>query len=83
MVITFFFVQTVRYFKSIEHVHQSIIGPHNLGLQGNLLRNMVDLNQAAKRRRRLMLQSLLNDQDEENHSHFSSDEDAQKKRHKK
>ncbi|KAI8370926.1 glucosamine-6-phosphate isomerase [Blakeslea trispora] len=53
-------VKTVRYFKSIEHVHQSIIGPHNLGLQGNLLRNMID-NQTAKHRRRLMLQSLLND----------------------
>ncbi|KAI9276665.1 glucosamine-6-phosphate isomerase 1 [Phascolomyces articulosus] len=57
-------VKTVKYFKSIEHVHHSIIGKHNLGLQGNLLRNMVDTNQAAKRRRRLMLQSLLNDEDE-------------------
>lgn len=69
--------QTVRYFKSIEHVHQSIIGPHNLGLQGNLLRNMVDANQAAKRRRRLMLQSLLNDDDEEEEKSntFSDNED--------
>lgn len=60
-------VKTVRYFKSIEHVHHSIIGPHNLGLQGNLLRNMTDIetSQAAKRRRRLMLQSLLNDDDQE------------------
>jgi glucosamine-6-phosphate deaminase len=59
----------VRYFKSIEHVHQSIIGTHNLGLQGNLLRNMVDSNNpTAKRRRRLMLQSLLNDEDQDDTS---------------
>ncbi|KAI7868269.1 hypothetical protein BDF14DRAFT_1794700 [Spinellus fusiger] len=61
-------VKTVKYFKSIEHVHQSIIGPHNLGLQGNLLRNMVDIHQAAKRRRRLMLQSLLNHDDDNDSS---------------
>ncbi|KAI9005500.1 glucosamine-6-phosphate isomerase 1 [Phycomyces nitens] len=59
-------VKTVKYFKSIEHVHHSIIGPHNLGLQGNLLRNMINTDQAAKRRRRLMLQSLLNNDDDNN-----------------
>ncbi|KAI9304211.1 glucosamine-6-phosphate isomerase [Cunninghamella echinulata] len=68
-------VKTVKYFKSIEHVHHSIIGPHNLGLQGNLLRNMVDTNQAAKRRRRLMLESLLNKDDEDNESSLSSSDD--------
>ncbi|KAG0165995.1 Glucosamine-6-phosphate isomerase 1 [Apophysomyces sp. BC1015] len=80
-------VKTVKYFKSIEHVHHSIIGPHNLGLQGNLLRNMVDTHQAAKRRRRLMLQSLLNhdDDDEEEEEHNSSsassdDDELHKKR---
>ncbi|CAO0793495.1 unnamed protein product [Mucor circinelloides] len=30
-------VKTVKYFKSIEHVHQSLIGKENLGLQGELL----------------------------------------------
>ncbi|KAI8972022.1 glucosamine-6-phosphate isomerase 1 [Mycotypha africana] len=30
-------VKTVRYFKSIEHVHSSLIGKENLGLQGELL----------------------------------------------
>ncbi|KAL0073264.1 glucosamine-6-phosphate isomerase [Phycomyces blakesleeanus] len=30
-------VKTVKYFKSIEHVHQSLIGQENLGLQGQLL----------------------------------------------
>ncbi|KAI8384899.1 glucosamine-6-phosphate isomerase 1 [Radiomyces spectabilis] len=79
-------VKTVKYFKSIEHVHHSIIGPHNLGLQGNLLRNMVDTNQAAKRRRRLMLQSLLNNDDDEDKddqqisSSESSDEGPNKRR---
>ncbi|CAO3600642.1 unnamed protein product [Absidia cylindrospora] len=68
-------IKTVKYFKSIEHVHHSIIGPHNLGLQGNLLRNMVDTNQAAKRRRRLMLQSLLNDEDGDEGSTLSSSGD--------
>ncbi|KAI8143531.1 glucosamine-6-phosphate isomerase [Fennellomyces sp. T-0311] len=29
-------VKTVKYFKSIEHVHQSLIGKENLGLQGEL-----------------------------------------------
>ncbi|SAM04135.1 hypothetical protein [Absidia glauca] len=69
-------IKTVKYFKSIEHVHHSIIGPHNLGLQGNLLRNMMDSNQAAKRRRRLMLQSLLNSEDEDQGCALSSDSDS-------
>ncbi|KAI8337298.1 glucosamine-6-phosphate isomerase [Chlamydoabsidia padenii] len=30
-------VKTVKYFKSIEHVHQSMIGPENLSLQGQVL----------------------------------------------
>ncbi|KAG2203605.1 hypothetical protein INT47_011699 [Mucor saturninus] len=29
-------VKTVKYFKSIEHVHQSLIGPENLSLQGGV-----------------------------------------------
>jgi glucosamine-6-phosphate deaminase len=27
-------MQTVKYFKSIEHVHQALIGTENLSLQG-------------------------------------------------
>ncbi|KAJ2963928.1 hypothetical protein NQZ79_g1158 [Umbelopsis isabellina] len=38
--------QTVKYFKSIEHVHQSLIGKENLGLQGEVL------SEESKRRRR-------------------------------
>ncbi|CAO3702941.1 unnamed protein product [Rhizopus stolonifer] len=29
-------MKTVKYFKSIEHVHQSLIGPENLSLQGGV-----------------------------------------------
>ncbi|CAM0137104.1 Glucosamine-6-phosphate isomerase (Glucosamine-6-phosphate deaminase) (GNPDA) (GlcN6P deaminase) [Umbelopsis sp. WA50703] len=39
-------VKTVKYFKSIEHVHQSLIGKENLGLQGEVL------SEESKRRRR-------------------------------
>lgn len=31
-----FFFQTVKYFKSIEHVHHSLIGAENLSLQGGV-----------------------------------------------
>lgn len=36
-ILTCHVIQTVKYFKSIEHVHQSLIGKENLGLQGELL----------------------------------------------
>ncbi|CAO3684177.1 unnamed protein product [Umbelopsis ramanniana] len=39
-------VKTVKYFKSIEHVHQALIGKENLGLQGEVL------SEQSKRRRR-------------------------------
>lgn len=38
--------KTVKYFKSIEHVHQALIGKENLGLQGEVL------SEQSKRRRR-------------------------------
>jgi hypothetical protein len=38
--------KTVKYFKSIEHVHQALIGKENLGLQGEVL------SEQTKRRRR-------------------------------
>jgi hypothetical protein len=31
-----FSFQTVKYFKSIEHVHHSLIGAENLSLQGGV-----------------------------------------------
>jgi glucosamine-6-phosphate deaminase len=51
----------VKYFKSIEHVHQSLIGPHNLGLQGNLLRSMKDTDEDTTKRRKLFIGAVLND----------------------
>ncbi|KAG2189287.1 hypothetical protein INT44_004429 [Umbelopsis vinacea] len=74
-------VKTVKYFKSIEHVHQSLIGPHNLGLQGNLLRSMKDSDENTGKRRKLFLGTVLND-DREPHaasvSSSSSDEEPPK-----
>ncbi|GAA5802777.1 glucosamine-6-phosphate isomerase [Helicostylum pulchrum] len=42
-------VKTVKYFKSIEHVHQSLIGPENLSLQGGVkqLRKIVVASRSA------------------------------------
>ncbi|KAG2185885.1 hypothetical protein INT43_002323 [Umbelopsis isabellina] len=57
-------VKTVKYFKSIEHVHQSLIGPHNLGLQGNLLRSMKDTDENVTKRRKLFLGTVLNTDEE-------------------
>lgn len=66
-----FLFQTVKYFKSIEHVHQSLIGPHNLGLQGNLLRSMKDTDENVTKRRKLFLGTVLNTEEE---SPVSSDD---------
>jgi hypothetical protein len=67
----FVLFQTVKYFKSIEHVHQSLIGPHNLGLQGNLLRSMKDTDENLNKRRKLFLGTVLNNDEE---SPVSSDD---------
>jgi glucosamine-6-phosphate deaminase len=64
--------QTVKYFKSIEHVHQSLIGPHNLGLQGNLLRSMKDSDENTGKRRKLFLGTVLNDDREPHAASVSS-----------
>ncbi|KAI8581431.1 hypothetical protein K450DRAFT_233066 [Umbelopsis ramanniana AG] len=65
-------VKTVKYFKSIEHVHQSLIGPHNLGLQGNLLRSMKDTDENTGKRRKLFLGTVLNDDREPRAASVSS-----------
>lgn len=45
-----FFVnmQTVKYFKSIEHVHQALIGTENLSLQGKFAFYKQDMAQSSQ-----------------------------------
>lgn len=69
-------VKTVKYFKSIEHVHQSLIGQENLGLQGELLSNK-RLQRSDMFQRELMVRKLMNDQlEHEENSDFEQLSDA-------
>lgn len=52
-------MQTVKYFKSIEHVHQSLIGQENLGLQGELL-SSDKVKRSVKLSRDMMVRRLMN-----------------------
>lgn len=52
-------MQTVKYFKSIEHVHQSLIGQENLGLQGELL-SSEKVRRSVKLSRDMMVRRLMN-----------------------
>ncbi|EIE80468.1 glucosamine-6-phosphate isomerase 1 [Rhizopus delemar RA 99-880] len=52
-------VKTVKYFKSIEHVHQSLIGQENLGLQGELL-SPKKVQRSVRLSRDVMVRKLLN-----------------------
>ncbi|KAG2202236.1 hypothetical protein INT47_002155 [Mucor saturninus] len=52
-------VKTVKYFKSIEHVHQSLIGQENLGLQGELL-SSDKVKRSVKLSRDMMVRRLMN-----------------------
>ncbi|KAL7321381.1 Glucosamine-6-phosphate isomerase, variant 2 [Mucor circinelloides] len=63
-------VKTVKYFKSIEHVHQSLIGQENLGLQGELL-STKRVQRSDKLQREMMVRKLMND--ELNSSHYEED----------
>lgn len=63
-------VKTVKYFKSIEHVHQSLIGQENLGLQGELL-STKRVQRSDKLQREMMVRKLMND--ELNNSHYEED----------
>lgn len=54
-------VKTVKYFKSIEHVHQSLIGQENLGLQGELLSNK-RVQRSVKLSRDMMVRRIMNEQ---------------------
>lgn len=65
-----FFMQTVKYFKSIEHVHQSLIGQENLGLQGELL-STKRVQRSDKFQREMMVRKLMHD--ELNHHDEDSD----------
>ncbi|KAI9339242.1 glucosamine-6-phosphate isomerase [Pilaira anomala] len=51
-------VKTVKYFKSIEHVHQSLIGQENLGLQGELL-SSDKVKRSVKLSRDMMVRKLM------------------------
>ncbi|KAG0178733.1 Glucosamine-6-phosphate isomerase 1 [Apophysomyces sp. BC1021] len=57
-------VKTVKYFKSIEHVHQSLIGKENLGLQGELLSSRSKRLSVSSRGHDILLKRLLEDDDE-------------------
>lgn len=63
-------VKTVKYFKSIEHVHQSLIGQENLGLQGELL-STKRVQRSDKLQREMMVRKLMND--ELDNSHYDED----------
>jgi hypothetical protein len=76
-------MQTVKYFKSIEHVHQSLIGQENLGLQGELL-SSEKVKRSVKLSRDMMVRRLMNaelsdDEDDDIHQ-FKDLHKAQKKR---
>ncbi|KAI9279761.1 glucosamine-6-phosphate isomerase [Sporodiniella umbellata] len=55
-------VKTVKYFKSIEHVHQSLIGQENLGLQGELL-SPKKVQRPLRISREAMVRKLLKEED--------------------
>lgn len=58
--------QTVKYFKSIEHVHQSLIGKENLGLQGELLSPEASTAKTAYTRgHEMLVRQLLNTTDDQ------------------
>ncbi|CEP13813.1 hypothetical protein [Parasitella parasitica] len=80
-------VKTVKYFKSIEHVHQSLIGQENLGLQGELLSTKT-VQRSDKLHKEMMVRKLMNeelssnqpDDDSEYESLNGSSVHSQKKR---
>ncbi|KAI7900301.1 glucosamine-6-phosphate isomerase [Cokeromyces recurvatus] len=57
-------VKTVKYFKSIEHVHQSLIGQENLGLQGELL-STKRIQTANNFQRELLVRKLEDNNDDD------------------
>ncbi|GAA5817276.1 Glucosamine-6-phosphate isomerase 2 [Mucor flavus] len=74
-------VKTVKYFKSIEHVHQSLIGQENLGLQGELL-SSEKVKRSVKLSRDMMVRKLMNAElsEEEDDDTFQDLRYTQKKR---
>ncbi|KAI9269128.1 hypothetical protein BDA99DRAFT_535204 [Phascolomyces articulosus] len=56
-------VKTVKYFKSIEHVHQALIGQENLGLQGELLSSTMRTSTTAGRE--MLVRQLLSGDESE------------------
>ena len=53
----------MKYFKSIEHVHQSLIGQENLGLQGELLSSTMRSSTTAGRE--MLVRQLLSGDESE------------------
>jgi hypothetical protein len=75
-------MQTVKYFKSIEHVHQSLIGQENLGLQGELL-SSDKVKRSLKLSRDMMVRRLMNteiSEDDDDDDNFKDLRYTQKKR---
>lgn len=60
---TYFGIQTVKYFKSIEHVHQALIGKENLGLQGELLSSASKSRRSGGKGHQMVVKQLLSGDD--------------------
>lgn len=74
--------KTVKYFKSIEQVHQLLIGKSNLGLRGELLTPEATISKSAHEKgHQLFIRHLLDNASTE--SYFTDDEDDHKPRLKK
>ncbi|KAI8969972.1 glucosamine-6-phosphate isomerase [Mycotypha africana] len=55
-------VKTVKYFKSIEHVHELLIGKENLGLQGELL-STKKIQRSDKLQRGMLARKLMKNEE--------------------
>lgn len=68
----------MKYFKSIEHVHQSLIGKENLGLQGELLSPEASIAKTTHARgHNLLVQQLLNNSTSRSRDMYLSDEEEE------
>lgn len=67
----------MKYFKSIEHVHSSLIGKENLGLQGELLSSTAARSTAKGRQ--MFVQQLLSSGNE-GESSADEEDDGQERR---
>lgn len=65
----------MKYFKSIEHVHQSLIGKENLGLQGELLTPEASTAKTSHNRGHKMLVKQLLDAGNSKEEYLTDEED--------